>query len=465
MLPACAAELHVQGVEAAPQVRAHLGLHELPCVGEEGRDARLPLEPGSHGRIEPAQARELRQATGVGQGAAVEGEAAAVSAGILGQAALVAEAPHAHGEARAAHRYGRGAQRFARDDALEGRPHLGQLQGQEARLEQALHVAHRVRDARHELRLAPIEPEVAIRAHALHDPEEHEAAVARQELLAIQRQVLAQRVEVVLEQGGARLRRQRGLALVEQLGHVVLQRPAQAALVVDEPGLAIAHHHVPRLQVAVDEVLPARLPEPGDVALEVLLQARLVEGDVCELEEVVLEVVQVPLDRLGVERGARIRHAVVHRRAALDLEARQPGQHALVDRAQRGRQRAVAPGAGLGERVVERRVPQVLEQVDARVLVRGVDLRHRQPEFAERLRVREERAVLVRVRSDHGDRRAPRRVREADHATPGAVAREGFLRGGRHVERPQEESVDGVLHGGPMIRASSPRREHGLPRR
>jgi hypothetical protein len=48
------------------------------------------------------------------------------------------------------------------------------------------------------------------------------------------------------------------------------------------------------------------LQQKGREAAKILLQPRLVEGDVRQLQEVVLEVVQVPEDRLPVEGGARV---------------------------------------------------------------------------------------------------------------------------------------------------------------
>ena len=69
--------------------------------------------------------------------------------------------------------------------------------------------------------------------------------------------------------------------------------------------------------------MPAvRLGQEGGEFLEVPLEVRLVERDLGQLEEMVLEVVEVPENRLPVEGGAGVGQRVVHDAAAQDLEAR-----------------------------------------------------------------------------------------------------------------------------------------------
>ena len=69
-----------------------------------------------------------------------------------------------------------------------------------------------------------------------------------------------------------------------------------------------------------------KLGEPREVVLERLLA----EGNAGQAQEVVLEVVQVPGNRLAIEAGARIADLVVQIAASLDLEARQNGDDLAV---------------------------------------------------------------------------------------------------------------------------------------
>src|SRR5215211_180748 len=88
---------------------------------------------------------------------------------------------------------------------------------------------------------------------------------------------------------------------------------------------------------------------------KVVLQPLFVERDVRQLEEVVLEVVQIPEDRLQVERAARIRDRVIDDAATLDLEPWQHLHDATIERQHgSGKRRAWLLLARLDERVEER---------------------------------------------------------------------------------------------------------------
>jgi hypothetical protein len=123
-----------------------------------------------------------------------------------------------------------------------------------------------------------------------------------EELGPIHRHVGGQDLQVVIDQLVPHRLRDRRLGIVEEGRHVVVDRSLPATLVIDEVRLALAQHDVAGLEVTVEEVVRVGLEqEPGQRA-EILLQPLLVEGDVGQLQEMVLEVVQVPADRLLVER-------------------------------------------------------------------------------------------------------------------------------------------------------------------
>ena len=70
----------------------------------------------------------------------------------------------------------------------------------------------------------------------------------------------AEAVEIVVEQFLAQLRRQIGLAIVEQRSDVVLQRAFAAALVVEKIRLPAAQHHIARLKIPIEKIIVARRP-------------------------------------------------------------------------------------------------------------------------------------------------------------------------------------------------------------
>ena len=121
------------------------------------------------------------------------------------------------------------------------------------------------------------EAAIAVRPQGLEDADQHVGRIQGPKGVTVDVGALGQRVEVVLEEVVAHLVGKRGLGVVEQRGDVVLQRPAAPALVVDEPGLAVAEHDVAGLEVAVEEVVGVGVEQEVDQRLEVPLQRLLVE--------------------------------------------------------------------------------------------------------------------------------------------------------------------------------------------
>src|SRR5690606_3947870 len=105
------------------------------------------------------------------------------------------------------------------------------------------------------------------------------------------------------------------------------------------------------------------LEQEAGEPLEVSLEPRLVEGDLRELEEVVLEVVEIPEDRLAIERGPRIGDRVVDDPAADDLEARELLDHLPVDREHRGGEPTDRLFPGRRECIEQRSVAEILLEV------------------------------------------------------------------------------------------------------
>ncbi len=152
-------------------------------------------------------------------------------------------------------------------------------------------------------------------------------------------------------------------------------------------------------------MLALRRQQELDQRLEVVLQSGLAERDVGQLEEVVLEVVQVPQDRLAVERIPGIGDGVVHHPTAPDLEPWQPADHVAVYGHHRVGKGAASLCPGLVQGIEERRVSQVFEEVDTALFIVRDDLRNRKVDAAEGSRKRQECPILFVVRPHHADDR------------------------------------------------------------
>src|SRR5690606_3581903 len=137
-----------------------------------------------------------------------------------------------------------------------------------------------------------------------------------------------------------------------------------------------------------------RFDEERGETLEVPFEIRLVERDLRQLEEVVLEVVEIPENRLPIEGGSRVRHSIVDHSPTEDLEAWELGDYATVQRQHRSREVPALVLARGGERVEESGVAEILLQVHSRRLVDLEDLRHLEPRPAECAREAEECAIL-----------------------------------------------------------------------
>src|SRR5271165_414151 len=200
--------------------------------------------------------------------------------------------------------------------------------------------------------------------------------VVLQEHLARHWTVRRQAVEVVIEQLLAERGRQVRLGVEEQGSDVVLQRAFAAALVVQEKWRAVAQHDVARLEIAIEKVVPVRAQQELCEAAKVVLQRLLVERDAGEAEKVILEIIQIPGDRLAVETAPRIADFVIQVACGLNLEA---GKHAhdLAIRLDYFGLDGFA-GAVLRKEFKERGVAEILLDIRAVAQVLGVYLRHRE---------------------------------------------------------------------------------------
>src|SRR5215471_3014432 len=137
--------------------------------------------------------------------------------------------------------------------------------------------------------------------------------------------------KVVIKQVLAKLRREIRLRIVQQRSDVVVQCALASTLVVEEKRIPILQHDVPRLEVTIEEVVVICREQELRQAAEVPFERLFIEGNTRQPQEVVLEVVQIPRDRLPVEARTGITHLVIHREARFDLKTRQSRDHFPVN--------------------------------------------------------------------------------------------------------------------------------------
>src|SRR6185437_10139178 len=110
-------------------------------------------------------------------------------------------------------------------------------------------------------------------------------------------------------------------------------------------------------------------------AREVLLKRLLVERDSGKTQKVVLEVVQVPRDRLPIETGAGIANFVIQIPTGFNLEARKNGEGLAISIDYGGGD--VVAMAVLRQKPKERGVAKVLLEISVVGEIIGVDLGNR----------------------------------------------------------------------------------------
>src|SRR5208283_1364774 len=172
-------------------------------------------------------------------------------------------------------------------------------------------VFERIRHRLQKVRLALVEASEPVGAKRLQDAHVDIRIVMLHKVGALQVHHTSKAVEIVLQKLLAQRRRQVGFAVVEQRRNVVLQSALASALVVEKPRLALAQHHVARLEIAIEKILAVggeqELRQPPEIVFQVLL----VEGHSGQPQKVVLEVVQIPRNRLAIEARSRIADSVI----------------------------------------------------------------------------------------------------------------------------------------------------------
>src|ERR1700733_1529839 len=100
-----------------------------------------------------------------------------------------------------------------------------------------------------------------------------------QKFFAIDLCKVPQPFDIKIKQLLAQLRRQISLGIVEQGSNVVLKRSFAAALVIEKKRPTVLQHYIPRLKIAIHEVVAIRAQQEVRQAVEVIFQRLLIKGN------------------------------------------------------------------------------------------------------------------------------------------------------------------------------------------
>ena len=84
------------------------------------------------------------------------------------------------------------------------------------------------------------------------------------------------------------------------------------------------------MEIAIEKIIVVGTQQELRQTAEIVFQGLFVEGDSGESKKVVLEIVQIPSDRLAIEAGARIAHLVIQIPAGFDLKTWQHGHNLAI---------------------------------------------------------------------------------------------------------------------------------------
>src|SRR5256885_9395116 len=213
-----------------------------------------------------------------------------------------------------------------------------------------------------------------------------------QERVAIESNVSTERMQIIIQQLLAKLRRKVGLGVVQQRSNVILKRALAPALIIDEERPTVAQHDVARLKITIEKVVARGGEQEFRQAAEVIFQRLLVERNPGEPEEIIFEIIQIPRDGLPVKASNRIADLIVQIAAGLDLESRKQRDDSAIcfDHLRCN----VFSGAVFREELKKGRVAQIFLEIGARVHALLINFRHRETMAPEMLGKLEKRNIF-----------------------------------------------------------------------
>src|SRR6266404_234509 len=252
------------------------------------------------------------------------------------------------------------------------------------------------------MRFALVKAAKPVSAQRLHNAHINVRVVMPQERLAVKFYVMTKRVEIMIEQVLAHVRRQISLGVKQQRRNVILQRAFAPALVINEKRFAVTQQDVARLKIAIEKIIAWSAQQKVGQAAEIVFQRLLVKGNACEPQKIIFEVIQVPRDRLAIEAADRIAHLIIQIAARFHLKTRQDRDDFAIS-LHDGRGDVLAL-AIFRQKLKQGRVPEVFFEIRALAQILTVNFRHRQPAPAKMLGEFQKRNVLFAHSVQNADR-------------------------------------------------------------
>ena len=213
-------------------------------------------------------------------------------------------------------------------------------------------------------------------------------------------------------------------------------------MIVEKVGLIsarnAAHHDVAGLEISIEKVIAAGAQQKLRQAAEIVLQRLLIESNSSQSEEVVLEVIEIPRNRLPVKAGTRITHLVVQIAPGFDLKPRQKGNDVAIGRNRLGGDN---PTVSMRRKKLKKRgVAQIFFEIGAMIQIFSVNLGHRQTVPAKVPGKFEESYILFAHVIENADGAVPVAGKTYDLSSRTAqLPLQRFRPGHRCVEMPLEE--------------------------
>ena len=235
----------------------------------------------------------------------------------------------------------------------------------------------------------------------LQGAEQDEMAQLAEEIVAVYRLVLAECLDVFVQQLFAQAFRITGLGLPEEGGHIVKERAFASALEIDEPRFTVLDHDIPALEVSVHEGSRRTAEQYIAHLHEVVFQLVFLEIQSRSFQETIFEVVQIPEDGTLVEFSLWIATVEVKSVSTGKLDARKQTD-GLAE------QFLFLFGEGVGDAAFldgmeKEGVTQVFLQVAGLVFRYAYHLRYGQVLLLEMFRHVEERFIFFHASAIHPD--------------------------------------------------------------
>ena len=161
-----------------------------------------------------------------------------------------------------------------------------------------------------------------ISAQYLQGAEQDEVTQLAEEIITVYRLVLAECLDVFVQQFFAQTFRITGFGLPEERSHIVEERTFSSTLEIDEPRFSVLDHDIPALEVAVHEGSRRATEQYIAHLHEIVFQFVFLKFQTGGFQEAVFKVVQIPKDGTLVELGLWIATVEIESVGTGKLDAR-----------------------------------------------------------------------------------------------------------------------------------------------